>query len=350
MEDIQLYRPAKDFNILKDCTLPQSVDDNVFARFNEMMRRQGRDASILTAEQTTYLQSQIMEVLRFDPMWQTVIDQQDIGPGLLTYRYKTNQDITPPDTTQSFEGGTNVNVVGSETTVNLFGLHYDIHLDKVTLDGGNRSSGQMATYSPGVEQNQIREVTASLVDYWNHWVFEGSAYTGFKADCAVKGICNYSGTTTTTPTDATLTTAGDIQKLLSEMRANLILAKMQPPFEVHASPYVYNKAKLLYNATTRETDFDLINKDTDYVMQPGGGRMRMNPFLLTGTSETTTTGAVLMMKRLPSNINKVVMTYPMGFYPKNSTDLGWDAKLLVFGGVVLQRPTAVTFCSGLTTA
>jgi hypothetical protein len=194
------------------------------------------------------------------------------------------------------------------------------------------------------------ELTNSMVEYWNHWIFWGSAYDGFSTDIGVKGICNYSGITNISATDTTLTTAGDIQQIVSEMRNGLIEAKYDGPFDVHMSPKVYNKAKVLYNSTTRETDMDLINKDTDYALQPGGARAIMNPFLIEGTSETTSTGAILVMKRMPADINSVSVSYDMGFYPKVNTGLGWDAKLLVYGGVVLKRPTAVAYEGSLTTA
>lgn len=336
-----------DLSALRDVYLP-TLDSNPYDDYNRMCKATARDASILESGEVTKFHEQILNVLRYKSKYQMLIDTMDIGPGLTKYKYKSNQDVPAPDLTSSFENGTNVNVVGSETTVNLYGLSYDTHIDKITLDAGNRASGQTYKYSPSVEQNHINELTNALVQYWNNWVFWGSAYDGFATDLGVKGICNYSGITNITPSNTTLTTAGDIQTIVSEMRNGLIAAKYDPPFEVHMSPLVYNKAKTLYNATTRETDMDLINKDTDYSIQMNGSRVMMNPFIIEGTAETTSTGAILVMKKTPENF--IAQSYPMGLYPKVNTGLGWDAKLLVYGGVVLKRPTAVVYEASLTTA
>jgi hypothetical protein len=339
-----------DLDALRDCVLPiynqqlGQVDD-AWDRFNRQETRRGRDADVLTETQRTYLQNTILQTLKWTSMYQYAIDTEDIGPGLSKYEFRKNNTIPAPDITQTFEGGKNVVVTGTDTTVKLYGLHYDIHLDKVTLDAGNRTSGAKVTYSPTIQTNQIDEITRTLVDYWNHWVFWGSAYDGFTQDIGVLGICNYTGITNVSASDTTLTTAGDIVKLVNEMENGIIENKIfEGTTQVHLSPKVYSKAKVLRNATSGKTDMDYLRE------QYGAANIYNNPFIMEATSETTSTGCALVGKKLPAQFNKIAQAYPLAFYPKTSSDLGWDAKILTYGGVVLERPEAWAYESSLTTA
>jgi hypothetical protein len=342
---------TNDLSALRDCTLPMvnrstGQIDEAWDRYNYQMSRAGRDADVLSQEQKRYLETTILESLQWESMYQYAIDTQDIGPGLTEYKFRKNNLPPAPDVTQTFENGTNVVVTGSETTVRLYGLQYDLHLDKVTLDAGNRTSGALANYTPGVQTNQIDEITRNLVDWWNHWIFWGSAYDGFTKDLGVLGICNYTGLTNITPTDTTLTSAGDVVKLVAEMENGLYESKIKKKgnvVQVHLSPKVYAKANSLLN-TIGQSDLYFLQQ------RYGAENVMPNPYILEATSETTSTGAALVGIKLPAKYNKVVTPYPLAFYPKTSSDLGWDAKILVYGGVVLERPEAWCYESSLTVA
>lgn len=342
---------TNDLSALRDTVLPTinrqtGQIDHAWDRFNAQMARAGRDADVLNEAQKTYLENMILESLQWESMYQVAIDTQDIGPGLTKYEFRKNNAVPAPDITQTFESGTNVVVTGTDTTVKLYGLQYDIHLDKVTLDAGNRTSGAKVNYTPGIQTNQIDEITRNLVDWWNHWIFWGSAYDGFTKDLGVLGICNYTGLTNITPTDTTLTTAGDIVKLVGEMENGLYESKIKKKgntVQVHLSPKVYAKANTLYNSFGK-SDLDFLRE------KYGTANVMPNPYILEATSETTSTGAALVGIKLPAKYNKVATPYPLAFYPKTSSDLGWNAKILVYGGVVLERPEAWCYESSLTVA
>ena len=78
--------------------------------------------------------------------------------------------------------------------------------------------------------------------------------------------------------------------------------------------------------------------------------IKINPFLIPSETETTATGAMMGCKLLPEE-NYVAESYPLAVYPVVALGMtAFAAKIAYLGGTVLERPTAYSYASGLTTA
>jgi hypothetical protein len=333
------------------------LQKSAFDLRNELVDRMAvgpqKDAYALSPDEVTSIQKQIMSILRWKAKSDLLIDPVNVGAGMLTREYYTGNDVTKPRLTRTFQGGYNVMATKSKSSVELYGLDYDISIDKVSLDAGNSTQNKVHL-QPSLQAFESQVIMESLVQYREWWIHRGSDVPNM-VDVGIKGICNWTGITDPGSlglgADNDLRAAGDVDYSATVIAEALIKAKFEPPFELHMTPLVYGRALKNKNATTGKTDMgyilDLNSPDH------GGVKMfnsiRINPYLIDSATETVGTGAMLGMKKLPTTENYVAEAYPLGVYPMNKGNLGWDAKILWLGGTVLQRPTAIAYKGTLTT-
>jgi len=331
------------------------LDKSAFDLRNEFVGRvatgqRQKDAYVLSPDEITSIRTKIMSILRWKAKSDFLIDTANIGAGMLKTEYYTGNDVTKPRVTRSFLGGYNVVATKSSGTVELYGLDYDISIDKVSLDAGN-STANKVHLQLSLQAFETQILMESLVQYREWWIHRGSSSPNM-VDIGVKGICNWTGITDPGAlglgADDHLDAAGDIDDSAMTMATSLIEAKFEPPFELHLTPKIYARAHKNKNATTGKRDIqfieELIDKETGSKMFSG---VHLNPYLINSATETTTTGAMLCMKKLPTDQNYVAESYGLGVYPLQTGSLGWDAKMLWLGGTVLQRPTAVCYRGSL---
>ena len=330
------------------------LQQSAFDLRNEVVNRLAvgpqKDAYALSPDEVTSIQKQIMSILRWKAKSDLLIDPVNIGAGMLTREYYTGNDIQHPRLTRTFQGGYNVVATKSKSSVELYGLDYDIAIDKVSLDAGNSTQNKVHL-QPSLQAFESQILMESLVQYREWWIHRGSSSPNM-VDVGIKGLCNWTGVTNPGAlglgTDDILNAAGDVDDSAMTMATALINARFEPPFELHMTPLVYSRAHKNKNATTGVRDIKFI---TDMVDEETGKKMfsgvRLNPYLIASATETAATGAMLCMKKLPTTENYVAESYPLGVYPLNKGNLGWDAKILWLGGTVLQRPTAICFRGSL---
>jgi hypothetical protein len=304
------------------------------------------DAYVLSPDELTSIRTQIMEVLRWQAKSQLLIDSVDIGAGMQTAEYYTANDVTKPRLTRNFRGGINVEATKSKSTVELYGMDYDISLDKVAIDAGN-STANKVHLTPSLQAFETNTLIKSLIQYREWYIHRGTSIPNF-TDIGIKGLCNWSGVTSPGAlglgADDNLKDPGDIDDAAAQCAGALIDAKFEPPFELHMTPKLYNKAYRNKNATTGKRDLEFINSLTDdNTGLKMFNKIKLNPYLIASATETTSTCAILCVKKLPTTENYVAEPYALGVYPLQTGSLGWDAKILWFGGTVLQRPTAVCY-------
>jgi hypothetical protein len=316
---------------------------------NETLTRvhgKAADAYVLSPDEITSIRTQIMEVLRWKAKSQFCIDSVDIGPGMLTAEYYSGNDVTKPRMTRTFRGGYNVEATKSKSTVELYGMDYDISIDKVSLDAGNSTQNKVHL-QPSLQAFETNTLIKSLIQYREWYIFRGTSIPNF-TDLGIKGLCNWTGVTNPGAlglgADDILNAAGDVDDAAVQMANALINAKFEPPFELHMTPLVYGRALRNKHATSGIRDMKFIMDMVD----PASGvklfsSVQLNPYLIASATETSTTGAMLCMKKLPTTENYVAEPYALGVYPLQTGSLGWDAKVLWMGGTVLQRPTAIAY-------
>ena len=319
---------------------------------NKRVYGEQADAYVLSPEELTTIKTNIMEVLRWNAKSQFLIDSVDIGAGMQTVEYYSGSDVTKPRLTRDFRGGYNVVATKTKSTAELYGMDYDISLSKVEIDAGN-STANKVHLTPSLQAFETNTLIKSLIQYREWYIHRGTSIPNI-TDLGIKGLCNWSGITSPGAlglgADDNLKDPGDIDDAAAQCAGALIDAKFEPPFELHLTPKLYNKAYRNKNATTGKRDLEFIESLTGHGEWKGiqmFNAVRMNPFLIASATETTSTCAMLCVKKLPTTENYVAEPYALGVYPLQTGSLGWDAKVLWMGGTVLQRPTAVCYRGSL---
>lgn len=340
----------KDVNGKKENILEKTA----FDLRNDYIKRNAvnADAFVLSPDEITSIRTQIMSILRWRAKSQLLIDPVNIGPGMLTAEYYSANDVLPPRTTRTFQGGQQVIATKGKHTAEIYGMDYDISIDKVTLDAGNSTQNKVHL-TPSLQAFETNILMDSLIQYREWWIHRGSSSPNM-VDIGVQGICNWTGITSPGAlglgADDNLTAAGDVDDSAITMANALITAKFEPPFSLHMTPLVMARAFKNKNATTGIRDIKYIWDLTD---ERSGKKMfesvELNPYLIASATETSSTGAMLCMKKLPTTENYVAEPYSLGVYPLQTGSLGWDAKVLWMGGTILQRPTAICYRGTLTT-
>lgn len=310
-----------------------------------------RDSSYrLTNEEISAIESQILHNLTFPLVSPGLITTKDIGKGLRKWKFNTWGAVQPPRYTMDFSRGDNVQTAKTETEVKLMGMDYDYSLTMPEVDVYNNSN-RLMKFSETLEQGILGELVQSLGKYREYYIFRGSSIPNMN-DIGQKGLVNASGITDPgamgEDSDDNLTTAGDIQISAIKMANELIQSKFEPPFQLHMTPGVYTQALKNRNTTTKETDFQLLAQlGVKEIGRAFFDRIVLNPYLIGSETETNTTGAMACFKPGPENF-RIIESYPLGYYPMPSIDLGIEGKLLWMGGVEVRRPSSIVYADALT--
>ena len=320
---------------------------------NDRLRTIGRDAYTTVPDQVTFIQNKIQQTLLWSAKSQFAITPLNIGAGNLKVTYYTNDDLPIPRATRSFSGGIGIKQAFTESTVELYGWDYDIELSRVEVDAGNAQSHLQL--SPNIQQNNVNNIVRKAV-YWREYdIFQGSEGPGYEADIGKNGICNWSGLTAPATlgrgSDSNIATLGDGPDAAAKIWVSLINAKMEGPFSLHMTPGVAACFANLFDTTgTRKSDLTVIREMVDHEGNGMFSDIKINPFLIPSETETTATGAMMGCKLLPEE-NYVAESYPLAVYPVVALGMtAFAAKIAYLGGTVLERPTAYSYASGLTTA
>jgi hypothetical protein len=306
-------------------------------------------AYLLTPDEVTKVQTEIQKVLRWQPLADTISPTVNIGEGMTRFEWYKWLDVNPPRLTQTFEGGNDVKPLKQATTNYLYGMDYDFHLDKVTIDAARSSNGKIKL-TPDLQMGTLSNLTEQLALYRNWFIFRGSDIPGV-TDIGIKGLVNDSNLTDPGAmgigADDDLTAAGDVFHSAVVLANKLLQNKFQPPFDLHMTPKVFSQANKNRNTTSDKTDYKLI---TEYSLGAGAVFKTpvMNPFLIDSATETTSTGAMACFKSGQENFF-TAQSYNLGYYPMPPKGLGVDGKLLWMGAAIVTRPTAIQFVDALTT-
>jgi hypothetical protein len=308
----------------------------------------------LNTNEVTRLEEVILHVLRWDPIFEELCEVKQIGPGLTKYKYNTYIDIPAPAPTNTMEFKGNTIPLKSETTVDLNGLGYRYHIPRVVLDASkNRNSVEY--FSESIDQATVAELTASLKQYRDWWLFRGADSPNM-TDTGINGLVNNSGLTDPgamgADADDNLTVAGDVYISATKLAGFLIRNKFKPPFKLHLSYGTLIQAMFNINTASAVniSDLQAINNLTTENGIKMFSQIRMNPYMIDSATETNTTGAMAAfapMGAAGSNFYGIE-SYPLSYYPLPPQDLGMDGLLFWMGGVALPRPTAVAYVDALT--
>ena len=303
----------------------------------------------ITAYEVTAIKKEIAHVLRHELVTPTMSTPKNVGKGMLKYEYSTWKQVRPPRWTLDFGRGDVASTSKEATTLKFIGLDYDMHFTMPQMDMYANSNRGIA-FSESLQQGTLRELTASLAQYREWALFRGSDIPNF-TDTGLTGLCNNASVTDPGALglggDDNLTAAGDVYHSAIVMANELINAKFKPPFVLHMTPGVFSQALKNKTGTPLVSDFQLI---AEYGAKEGKqifSDIIMNPYLIDSETETTSTGAMMVVKEDSMNFEPVE-SYPLGFYALPSVDLGFDGKLLWCGGMAVYRPAAVVYADALT--
>jgi len=308
------------------------------------------DASYqITADEITALKSEILHVLQWSAVSPETLVVKNIGKGLTKWEYHSWQKVLPPRRTLDFSRGANVATAKASSTLQLMGYDYDYHISMPQVDLYS-SANRKVKFSETLEQGTFRELVNSLSMYREFSIFNGSDIPNL-VDVNLKGLCNNASVTDPGAlglgSDDNLTAVGDILDAATVMSSELINAKFKPPFQLHLSPGVFSQALQNVDTTYWTSDFtriaDMGRKEGMQIFS----EIVMNPFMIDSETETNSTGAMMAVKPGAENF-EVIESYPLGYYPMPSQDLGLDGKILWCGGTAVYRPTAVVFANALT--
>jgi len=332
------------------------MEQSAWAMRNRILKQnfgKQADGYLMSPDEYTFLEQEILGILRWEPCSTYAIEEKSVGGGIKTIESWNWIDVNAPRQTEDFEGGQNQVFSREKTSTSIIGMDYDLHLSKVDLDAQANSLTKMKL-RPALEAGQIDNLVDALRYYreWARWRGTDIANSDPEwKDIGITGIVNNAGVNTAALTDATVTTAGDVYAGVVEMAGWLVADKIMPPYEVFMTPKVYLQSGKNVNATSSKTDFQLIlehlGKTTEAKSSWFSG-IHMCPFLI-DDDETASTGSIAVIKKEPANINYIAKVYEAGVYPLMPTGLGFDAKVLCMEGAVMRRPTAIAYASSITT-
>jgi hypothetical protein len=352
------FKGSYDNVFMHDFDAYGNVITNAWDKYNDVKRLQfGNDAAyVIKTEQLTWLQNKIASYLRWKEISESSIPNVFVGAGTTKVELAKNNNVGAPRPTKTLDNGKYQNAAFETSTFNLIGLDYDIYLDKITVDAGNNTQNKKVVYTPNPQQNQMNAFSESMVEYveWFKWRgYDVPGLTGV-VPTTYTGIVNTTGFTNPGALglgdDDNLTAVGDVYDSAITMADYLINLKFEPPFDLHWTPKVMSTALKSVSATAeRKSDLQMIR---ELANPNGSGRMfnniYMNPFLINSATETTSTGAMAVIKSRPEE-NFIANSYPIGVYPMTTLGMGWAIKMLWYGGYVANRPEAVCFADNLTT-
>lgn len=283
------------------------------------------------------------EVINGVPFW----PEEDIGRGMMTYKYFKFNDVPAPGTSLSMEQKENTVVTTTDTDASLLGFFYDYHLTMPQKDA-SMSTNAIYQTEPRKQEAIIRELTKSLAVYQQYYKYRGTSVTAL-ADLGLTGLVNDASVTnqTTIGNGGSLTTYGNIRSALASLVGTLTTAKRFPPYVFDISPGVFIQGIKNNNSTTGRTELEELWGMTDEKKNVLLSAIRINPFLIAGATETNTTAAMALFK-IGEDDFKYAYSYPLEYYPMPQINLGVDGKLLFMGRTILEQASAVAYGGSLT--
>jgi hypothetical protein len=330
----------------------QIAGKNRWQKWNDMQYQRGvRDDTGFTHSGEVQSYKAIIErYIRWPAPEPEIIPERDLGRGILKWTYFRTNDIPAPSESLTFEQRGNTIPTNTQYDASLMGFYYDYHLDMVTRDASNNPN-TVYSLQPRKQEWIMQELTRSMAVYKQWYHYRGTSIEGLN-DLGITGLINDSAVTN----DTTIGDAGDltssylgVTKAAEDLAQTLLDAKRFPPYTLDLSPGAFIRASKNINPYNGKTEIqNIYDLPTEKKVQMFD-QIRINPFLINGVTETSSTGAMAVYKVGQQDF-EFAYSYPMAFYPLPPVSLGVDGKLLFMGKTILYQPSAVAYGGSLKTA
>ena len=323
-----------------------------FQKWNDLQWQLGvRDDTGFTHSQEVQSYKAIIEqFIRWPAPEPEIMPERDLGRGVLKWTYFRTNDIPAPGESLTFEQRGNTIPTNTTYDANLMGFYYDYHLDMVTRDASNNPN-TVYNLLPRKQEWIMQELTRSMAVYKQWYHYRGTSIEGLN-DLGVTGLINDSAVTNQT----TIGDAGDltssylgVTKAAMDLAQTLLDAKRFAPYTLDLSPGAFICAVKNINPYNGKNEIQNLYDSTNEKKMQMFNEIRINPFLIEGVTETSSTGAMAVYKTGQQDF-EYVFSYPMAFYPLPPVSLGVDGKLLFMGKTILYQPSAVAYGGSLKTA
>jgi len=211
---------------------------------------------VLTEGEWKLFDNRIGEVLRHKTELYQLLPKKAIPFGVRTAEFYIYNDVTPANLQEGLDEAEFETATKGNATAQLYAITKGVRVLEEDLAAARLFNVDLSTDNAAIAAEVVAQELGKVLAVGSAW------YNKAYADYGIKGLQNTSGVNNCTNGglggDDDVTAIGDIANTIAKMQSLLIEDKFYPPYVLVVSNGVWSQMFLNYNATTYETEFDII--------------------------------------------------------------------------------------------